>query len=101
MMHFTCDCCHRPLDPETDVRYVVRLEIYASMDPMEQDWEDDGDHLQELHEIMEQMDVAQNDQIGDDVYQQLRYDLCGDCRKKFLRNPRGRISVQPFDFSKN
>jgi hypothetical protein len=89
------------LDPDTDVRYVVRLEVYASLDPTERDWDEDDDHLQELQEIMEQMEVAQSDQIGDDVYQQLRYDLCGDCRKKFLRSPFGRSSAQPLDFSKN
>jgi hypothetical protein len=101
MMHFTCDCCQRSLDPDRDVRYVVRLEVYASFDPMERELDDDQDHLQELQDILEQMEAAQSDQIGDDVYQQLRYDLCSDCRKKFLRSPFGRLAAQPLDFSKN
>ncbi|MEX0937666.1 MAG: hypothetical protein WDZ59_07375 [Pirellulales bacterium] len=101
MIHYSCDGCRRPLDPENDLRYVVKMEIYASFDPMEDDQDDDRDHLQEIQEILERMEDAQNDQIGDDVYQQARYDLCDECRKRFLQRPFGRNVAQPFDFSKN
>ena len=40
-------------------------------------------------------------QIGDEVYEELRFDLCPDCRKKFVKNPLGRGSAKQFDFSKN
>ena len=39
--------------------------------------------------------------MGDDVYQQLRFDLCPECRKKFLKNPLGRKTIEQFDFSQN
>jgi hypothetical protein len=35
------------------------------------------------------------------VYEQLRFDLCPECRKKFLKNPLGREYSKQFDFSKN
>ena len=99
MIQYSCDLCKRPLDPQDDLRYVVKVEVYAALDPVEMD--DDNDNLQEIHEILERMEDASNDQIGDDVYQQLRFDLCPECRKKFLKNPLGRKLVEQFDFSQN
>ncbi len=99
MIHYSCDLCKRPLDPQDDLRYVVKLEVYASLDPAEID--DDRDHLQEIHEIIERLDDAADAQIGEDVYQQLRFDLCPECKKRFLKNPLGRKAVEQFDFSKN
>ncbi|MEX0714874.1 MAG: hypothetical protein WD847_11335 [Pirellulales bacterium] len=99
MIHYSCDLCKRTLDPEDDLRYVVKLEVYAAFDPLEV--EEDNDNLQEIHEILERMDDASSEEIGDDVYQQLRFDLCPECRKKFLKNPLGRKPIEHFDFSKN
>ena len=33
MIRYACDCCKRELDPDMDVRYVVKLEVYPSFDP--------------------------------------------------------------------
>ena len=101
MVHFTCDGCGRQLDPEYDIRYVVRMEVYASLDPTDDDRDDDRDHLQEIQDILERLDDSEDAQIGDDVYQQVRYDLCCECRKQFLRNPLARPTTVQFDFSEN
>jgi hypothetical protein len=102
MIHYSCDLCKRPLDPENELRYVVKLEVYAAFDPLAvDDSEDDRDNLQDLHEVLERMDDLDDDQIGDDVYQQLRFDLCPECRKKFVKNPLGRKTAEKYDFSKN
>jgi hypothetical protein len=101
MMHFSCDGCGRRLDPECDVRYVIRLEVYASLDPTDIELDDDRDHLQEIQEILEHLDDAEDPQIGDDVYQQVRFDLCSECRKRFLRNPLGRAATTQLNFSEN
>ncbi|MCI0492558.1 MAG: hypothetical protein L0Z07_06455 [Planctomycetes bacterium] len=102
MIHFNCDVCKRPLDSEHDLRYVVRMEVYAALDHDDAPIDDDRDHLQEMHDILERLDDLdlENHELGDDVYQQLRFDLCGDCRKKFLKDPLGRRLAQ-LDFSKN
>jgi hypothetical protein len=47
------------------------------------------------------MEENGSDAVGDDVYQQLRFDLCPECRKKFVKNPLGREGSKQFDFSKN
>ncbi len=101
MIHYSCDCCKRELDPE-DLRYVVKMEVYAAFDSdAMDDAHDDRDHLQEIQEILQRTEDVSNDGIASDVYEQLRYDLCTDCHKKFLKNPLGREHSKQFDFSKN
>ena len=101
MIHYSCDCCKRTLDAD-DLRYVVKMEVYAAIDPAAMDdMDDDQDHLQEIQEILQRAGDAVDPQIGDDVYEQLRFDLCPECRKKFLKNPLGRDGAKQFDFSKN
>jgi hypothetical protein len=102
MIHYSCDLCKRPLDSENELRYVVKLEVYAAFDPLSvDDAEDDRDNLHDLHEILERMDDAADEAIGDDVYQQIRFDLCPECRKKFVKNPLGRKPAEKHDFSRN
>lgn len=51
MVHYSCDLCKRPLDSQDDLRYVVKLEIYAAFDPLEID-DEDTDNLQELSDLL-------------------------------------------------
>jgi hypothetical protein len=106
MIHYSCDLCKRLIDPEVDLRYVVKMEVFAAVDPVEADQngvnqEDDRDHLQEMQEILQRMDESDGDAVSEEVYQQLRFDLCPECRKKFAKNPLGREASKHFDFSKN
>jgi len=101
MISYSCDLCKRNLDPDEDLRYVVKIEISAAFDPVCGDEDGDRDHLQEIQEIIERLEDADDDQIGDDVYQQLRFDLCPECRRKFLKNPLGREGTPILNFSEN
>jgi len=102
MIHYSCDLCKRPLDPEDDLRYVVKMDVYAAIDQLDLDQPDaDVDHLEDLDDIIEQMDDLSSDQIGEEVCQRLRFDLCPECRKKFLANPLGRKKLEKFNFSQN
>ena len=102
MIHYSCDCCKRIIDLQEELRYVVRMEVYAAMDPCESDEpDDDRDYLSEVQDIIERSEDAESDRIGDDIYQQLRFDLCPECRQKFLKNPVVRETAQQFDFSEN
>ena len=89
MIHHSCDLCKRLIDPDDDLRYVVKIEVYAALQPME-DADEDRDNLLEMHEILERMDGVEDGSVGDDVYQSLRFDLCPECRRRFLKNPLGR-----------
>jgi hypothetical protein len=103
MIHYSCDRCGRPIDPQEELRYVVRIEVEAVMEPLDGDVidDDDRDHLMELHEILERADDAQNPLIGDGVYQRSRFDLCPACHRKFMQNPVGREASKQLDFSQN
>ena len=102
MIRYSCDLCKRELDPQDDLRYVVKVEVYAAFDPAAVDNDDeDRDHLEEIQDILERMEDMPGDEIGDEVYQQLRFDLCPECRKKFIRNPLGHETAKAFGFSAN
>ena len=91
MIHYSCDRCKRTIDPEQALRYLVRIEVEAVMDPLhEGEAPDDRDHLLEIDEILERVDAAESPDIGDDIYQNRRYDLCPQCFRKFMQNPVGR-----------
>ena len=103
MIHYACDRCGRPIDPSEEMRYVVRLEIEAVMEPIDGDSlnDDDRDHLMELDEILDNADDLENPLIGEDVYDRKRFDLCPECYRKFVKDPVGREAVRQLDFSQN
>jgi hypothetical protein len=107
MIHHSCDICKRLIDTQLDVRYVVKMEVYAALDPALDEMDDDRDGLQEVQEMLHRMedcdsgDGSSEEVPDDDVYQQLRFDLCPECRKKFLKAPLGREAAKQFDFSQN
>lgn len=102
MIHYSCDRCQRTIHSQSDLRYVVRLEVEAAMDPLHgNQLEDDRDHLLEIDEILERVDAADCPEIGDDIYQKRRYDLCPQCFRKFMQNPVGREKKASLGFSQN
>ena len=102
MIHYSCDRCKRPINPEDELRYVVKLEVQAAMEPIDSDeLEDDRDHLLEIQEILERLEAEENEQISDDIYQQRRYDLCADCYRQYIKNPVGAETAMHLGFSQN
>jgi hypothetical protein len=103
MIHYSCDLCGRDLNARDDLRYVVKMEVFAALEPnaADNDEGDDRDHLEEIQEILERLDDLEDPQIGDDVYQQLRFDLCPSCRERFLKSPLGREVAKLVGFSQN
>ena len=104
MIHFICDVCKSSLDPEHDLRYVVRMEVYAAISDGPAGVDADRDHLcRDSRDSRRpgRRSTRADSRLGEDVYQQLRFDLCSDCRKKFLRDPLGRRLAGQLDFSKN
>lgn len=101
MIHFTCDCCQRPIDQEQESRYVVRVEVYSAVEAEGAEGCDERDHLQEIDDLLERMDELDGEDIAGEVYQQVRYDLCSTCREIFLKNPLGRLAMNKLGFSDN
>jgi len=90
MIHFTCDCCGRGINQTSETRYVVRMEVYAALDDEAGQTAEESDHLEEIEDLLERMDDI-DAELDEALYRQVRYDLCPDCRERFLRNPLGRV----------
>ena len=101
MIHYSCDRCRRPIEAREAVRYVVKMEIEATIEPSADDIDDDADDLLELDQMLARLEEQTLDQEDTVLYQRKRFDLCPDCYRKFLKNPIGREKVVPFGFSHN
>ncbi len=104
MIHYSCDRCGRPIDCRDEIRYVLRLEVEAVMEPLDEEEvidEQDRDHLMEVHEVLMRAEDAADPLIGDGVYKRRRFDLCSECHAKFLKNPLGQEPISQMDFSQN
>jgi hypothetical protein len=102
MIRYSCDLCKREIDPQRDLRYVVKVEVFAAIGGTGFD-DEDYDPLQDIQDVIECLEDEDDDQIGEEVCQQLRFDLCPECRRKFLKNPLGRdnFAANVSGFSKN
>ena len=99
MLHFSCDLCGRQLG---EGRFVVRMEVFPSFDPDEFDEADlEADHLQEISEELNEMELTGNSQLEDCSPRGFRFDLCHECRRKFLKDPLGRDTLHRLNFSEN
>ncbi len=101
MIRYSCDLCKRELDAEEDLRYIVKMEIFAAMNTSTE--EDDNDPLEQIHDLLEGHDGDADEVVGEDICQQLRFDLCPECRAKFVKHPLGRekYAAAIVGFSKN
>lgn len=102
MLQVSCDLCGRRICRGEEQHFILKMEIYAADDPSEITEDDlDNDHMETLSEILCQaVDLDEAEQLLPTT-QQRRYDLCSNCRAKFLNDPLGQESAQNLDFSEN
>lgn len=102
MIRYICDCCKRELDSNTDIRYVVKIEVAAALDPQDVPPEEsDRDYLDEIQQYLEHLHQMDSSELSEEVYREFRFDLCSECYKRFIQNPIGRESAKAMHFSKN
>jgi hypothetical protein len=102
MIHYSCDRCKRMIDPAKEIRHTVRVEVQAVLDPGPSDeLDDDRDQLLEIDELLQAIDLDDEDALLDDGPQQLRFDLCADCFRRFIQAPLGAESAMNVGFSSN
>ncbi len=90
MIRFACDKCGASLGANDSGRFIIKIEAYAASGPLvfsSEDIEQDRSH--ELSSLIEELSTANPDDIEDQTYRNLRFDLCGPCHKKFLIQPLG------------
>ncbi len=101
MLHITCDQCGKELRTGDD-HYVLKIEVYAAHDTAELTEADfDEDHMEEISQMLREMEEAGDFEDVEPPSRQFRYDLCPDCRKKYVRDPLNKEAAQKFDFSEN
>ena len=101
MLHVTCDQCGKELRPGDD-RYVVKLEVFASHDPAELTEADlDEDHMEAVSQMLCAMEDLGETEDVEPTTHHFRFDLCPECRKRFVRDPLSKEGAQKFDFSEN
>ncbi len=103
MVHITCDLCGKALRLGDEHHYVVKIEVYAAQDPTEITEADlDEDHMEAVGQLLRAME--ENPDSSDELdhpMQHFRFDLCPECRKRFVRDPLGKEAAQKLDFSEN
>ncbi|TWT83430.1 hypothetical protein CA13_48950 [Planctomycetes bacterium CA13] len=101
MIHYTCDRCKREIDATTEMRYTVQIQVQANSDSNRGDFDEDIDHLTELHQILEGIADDEFEFPLPETSHCSSYDLCPECHRQFLKNPLGRDSVLALGFSNN
>jgi hypothetical protein len=101
MLHVTCDNCGKKLETGQG-RYVVKIEVFAAHDPAELTEADlDEDHLEAVADLLRRQDEGEAPEALSAPSRHLRYDLCTECRERYLRDPLSKDAGQKFHFSEN
>ena len=87
--YYTCDMCGVRLEL-TDLRYVLKMNIFAAYDTMKIEPSDLGrDYEEEIQRLIEKMQGMNPKELEEDVFKQFTFDLCRSCQQKFLKKPLG------------
>ena len=92
LMHgLICDRCSANLLIDSDVRYLVKIEVYAAYDPLELSATDMERNIEgEMAVLLESMKTMDPKELENQVYRRFSFDLCPSCQKGFLADPLGR-----------
>ncbi|MCC6144509.1 MAG: hypothetical protein IT368_11950 [Candidatus Hydrogenedentes bacterium] len=87
MVEYRCDGCGVAMRP-TDLRYTVTIDIRAAYDTLEVSLMDlVRSHRQEILDLIAQMEKADIRQVEEQIYKQIRLDLCPACQRAYLLDP--------------
>ncbi len=89
MIHYSCDMCGDLIQTEEELRYVVKMEVYPADEEEENECaEGFKQDMAELN-IEEEREVEEGPEDDEDdmEYRTLRFDLCSECHKRYIRDP--------------
>ena len=90
MIRFECDRCGTSLSANDARRFIVRIEAYAAAGPVDLSADLlETDQSESIRRIIEQLNVADPDEVEDQTYRGFRFDLCTECHRGFLAKPLG------------
>ncbi len=100
MIHYTCDRCKQQIDPTTQIRYVVTIDVQSAEDAADA-YDEEVDQLAELHLELESLNEPIEIDMDAETTDRDQYDLCEECHRQFLKNPLGRDPLLAIGFSNN
>jgi len=77
------------MGPNDSNRFIVKMEVYAAAGHIDLTPLGNTDTANELDAVMKQLAEADPDEIEDQTYRALRFDLCDTCRRQMLAKPLG------------
>jgi hypothetical protein len=97
MSDLACDRCGRSLLVDEDVRYEVKIEVWAAYDPMEISREalEGRDLDDEIQRLVAACENRTADELEAEVHKAFRFDLCLRCQRQFVRDPLGKMMRTP------
>ncbi len=103
MIRYNCDMCGKPIIHGDDVRYVVKIEVYATCDSMDDDCDLDEELIDDDIEEEEddEEENLESDEVEDVEYKTFHFDLCCKCHSKYLQDPLSIKSIRRGRFSEN
>lgn len=88
MIRYRCDGCGVDLAKDGSDHFIVKIEAFAAAGKTEFTAEDlQRDHKAELNRLIDKLHAQSPDEIEDQVYRALRFDLCPGCHRRFLDAP--------------
>ncbi|MFQ5410742.1 MAG: hypothetical protein ACE5EC_00535 [Phycisphaerae bacterium] len=88
MIRYRCDGCGLDLETDGSNHFIVKVEAFAAAGNLEFTREDlQRDHEAEIRHIVADLETRSPDELEDQVYRALRYDLCPACHRGFLDRP--------------
>jgi len=98
MLRVQCDGCGKEVRAGEN-HHVVKIEVFAATDPSKLTEADlDEDHMEAVAELIRESELSGEELEVEPPSRRLRYDLCANCRKRYLRDPLG---VALLHYSKN
>ena len=99
MIKYVCDMCGKPLLENEDVRYVVRIDVYATRDTC--DYPESYDDMDAVDDMFDAMDAPEAPSAEDESYTTFRFDLCPECHRRYLEDPLAMPRKRRIGFSDN
>ena len=100
MIHFSCDRCQKTIASD-DLRFTVSIEIQVAVENQSADEEILSAEMEELHEVLDELNEEEREEVKRFAYQRQEHDLCLECQREYLANPLGVELPTRVGFSQN
>ena len=100
MIHFSCDRCRRAIT-EDELRFTVSIVIQVAAEDEPSDDEMLPEEMEVLHEVLDELNDEEREEVKQFAYQKQQHDLCLECQREYLANPLGCEPPSRVGFSEN